>query len=264
MCRHGGAEHCVELAATIKRFSPVSCPPPNLCQQLGDCHLDLVDALQPHQHNALMADQVPFIKGVRLDEPFFDSVIKRAGGKRLLEEFTPPMDTKHVDYLIGGFALELKVLTADPLDAPERQARLQEFFRREFPRGPIWITPTRQSVTLVGQMAKEYWERFLGKPAQDRLDSAADQIADTLTFVPGPLRGGVIIVNAGGASLDWLSFTHLVNHYQERFEPINAVFAVNGVPAMVAGEHQIHFVTIAKEGHRAEADTLGLILDGAI
>jgi len=205
------------------------------------------------------------IKGVDYDERFFDSVIKKAGGSRLTTLFTPPPGIQSVDYLIEGFAVELKILTTDPLDAIERQKRLAEFFSVEFPNGPLWVTPTKRSATLVGQLAKVYWERYLGKPTQDRLDSAADQIEATRSFVPGSWRGAVIIVNAAGFSLDWRSFTHLANHYQQRFAAIDAVFAVNGVPALAGNnELQIHFATIAKDGHRLEADALGLKLDAAI
>lgn len=204
------------------------------------------------------------IKGVDYDEAFFDSVIKRAGGHRLTELYTPPSGIQSVDYLVGGFALELKILLTDPLDAPERQKRLEEFFLAEFPKGPLWVTPTKRFATLVGQLAKDYWERFLGKPTQDRLDSAADQIRATLSFVPGSWRGAVLIVNAAGFSLDWQSFTHLANHYQQRFDAIDAVFAFNGVPARFGEEIRIYFATIAKDGHRSEADALGLALDLAI
>ena len=205
-----------------------------------------------------------FITGCPLNEPFFDSVVKRAGGTCLLDVVKPPLNTKNVDYLIDGFALELKILCADTLDAPERQRRIKEFIRTEFPRGPLWISPTKQEARIVGSLADRYWTWILGKPVQDRLDAAADQIADTKTFVPGPLRGAVLIVNAGGPSLDWKSFTHLANHYATRFEHIDAVFAMSGVPWAVTGGSQYHFATIGKEGHRAYSDALGIKLGAAI
>jgi hypothetical protein len=204
------------------------------------------------------------IKGVVFDEPFFDAVIQRAGGCRLTDLHTPPAKKQHVDYLIRGFLLELKILMSDPLDAQERQASIEKFLRSELPKGPLWVTPTRRSITLAGQQAKDYWERIMGKPIQDRLDSAAGQIRDTLTFVPGSWKGGVIIVNSAGPSFDWQSFTHLADHYHERFSEINAVFAMNGVPAVADGKLIIHFATIAKGGHRPEADALGILLDTAI
>ena len=204
------------------------------------------------------------IKGVIFDEPFFNAVIKRAGGDRLTDLYSPPPNTQNVDYLIGGFALELKILKTDPLDAPERQESIKKFLRAELPKGPLWVTPTKQAVTFSGQQAKDYWERIMGKPIQDRLDTAAGQIRDTRTFVPGSLRGGVIIVNSAGPSFDWRSFSHLANHYGVRFPEIDAVFAMNGVPEVADGKFIIHFATTGKVGHRTEADALGTILDKAI
>jgi hypothetical protein len=200
------------------------------------------------------------IKGLRINETFFTKVVGLAGGFRLLDRLTPLPGVKSVDYVIGGFALELKILTADPLEAPERQARIREFLAREFPRGAIWVTPTKQSMTLVGALSKEYWERYLGKPTQDRLDTAATQITDTQTFLPD-LRGAVLIVNLGSYSLDALSLTHLANHYQDRFEAIKAVYVLNLIPAAVGSEFQIFFSSIAKQGHRPEADALGQLLE---
>jgi len=177
-----------------------------------------------------------------------------------LDRLTPLPGVKSVDYVIGGFALELKILTADPLEALERQARIKEFLAREFPRAAIWVTPTKQSMTLVGALSKEYWERYLGNPTQDRLDKAADQIADTQTFMPA-LKGAVVIVNLGSYSLDALSLTHLANHYQDRFETIKAVYVLNMIPAAVGRDYQIYFASIAKQGHLPEADVLGQLLE---
>lgn len=211
-----------------------------------------------------MARAPEFVKGLVFGEPFFDTIIRNAGGHRLLDLHTPPPHTQNVDYLIGGFALELKILTQDVLDAPERQAKLAEFIKTEFPKGPLWVTANRREASFKGVLQKDYWEKYLGKPIQDRLDSAADQIVDTRTFVPGPLRGGVLIVNAGGHSLDWQSFSHLANHYGLRFPSIDAIFAMSAVPNQIEGGFQFHFATMGKEGHRTEADQIGTLLNDAI
>ncbi len=101
---------------------------------------------------------------------------------------------------------------------------------------------------------------YLGKPTQDRLDTAADQITDTQTFMPD-LIGAVMIVNLGSYSLDALSLTHLANHYQDRFEAIKAVYVLNMIPAAVGRDYQIFFSSIAKQGHRSQADVLGQLLE---
>jgi hypothetical protein len=198
------------------------------------------------------------------NEPFFNAVIKRAGGHRLTDLHTPPPGAQNVDYLLGGFALELKILMSDPLAAPERQARIEKFLRSELPKGPLWVTATKQAISLSGQVSKDYWERIMGKPIQDRLDSASEQIRDTRSFVPGSWKGGVLIVNSAGPSFDWQSFTHLAGHYQERFSEIDAVFAMNALPVSADGKFLLHFAVIAKDGNKPEADVLWKLLDGAI
>jgi len=204
------------------------------------------------------------IPGVHFDEPFFDAVVKRAGGHRLTDLHIPPPSTKHVDYLIGGFALELKILMSDPLDARERQKTIRDYLRSLLPRGPLWVTATKQAIAIAGEDSKAYWERIMGKPIQDRLDSAADQIRGTRSFVPGSWKGGVLIVNSAGPSFDWLSFTHLAGTYRARFPEIDAVFALNAVPVVAEGKFELHFATIAKEGSKPEADSLWISLNGAI
>ena len=198
------------------------------------------------------------IVGVDFDEPFFDAVVRRAGGERLEVRYKPPQDTKNVDYLIHGWALELKILMADPLDAKERQARLKQFFDKNFPRGYIWVTANRQAAALTGELANEYWERFLGKPAQGRLEEAAAQIAATRTFVQAAeaRRGGVLIVNAAGWSLDWQSFFKLCGHYHQRFSEIDAVFPFNALPSPSATGPQIQFCGVSKKTPDPDLDFL--------
>jgi hypothetical protein len=116
------------------------------------------------------------IKGIVFDEPFFDAVIRQAGGHRLDELYIPPPDTKHVDYLVSGYALELKTLVIDPLESPERQAKLQQFLSSEFPRGPLYVTATRREATLTGPIAKKFWSWYIGSSIKDALDRASDQI----------------------------------------------------------------------------------------
>jgi len=158
----------------------------------------------------------------------------------------------------------VKILVSDPLDAQERQERLKPFLAKHFPRGYVWVTPHRQEAAFTGDLAQEFWERFLGKPAQDRLDSAAAQIADTRTFVPDVRFGGVLIVNAGGPSLDWQSFFRLCAHFQQRFQEIDAVFPFNGIPAKIAGGFQIHFCGCSKKKQDPDANALFDAVDMAM
>lgn len=203
------------------------------------------------------------MQGIVFDEPFFDAVIKRAGGERLTDRYPPPPKTKQVDYILRGFVIELKILTSDPLDAEERQAAAKKFIEEKMRSGELQVSPANQ-VIFTPQQSKELWERILGRPIQDRLQKAARQIRDTLAFVPGSWRGGVIIVNSAGSSFDWRSFSYLADHYHGRFPEIQAVFALHGVPDQVDGHDAIYFATMSKDGHWPEADSLGNLLDNTI
>jgi hypothetical protein len=205
------------------------------------------------------------IQGIIFDEAFFDAVIKRGGGHRLTDLHRPPPNTRHVDYLINGFALELKILTTDPLDSTERQERIDRFLRSELPKGPLWVTARERRISMTGAVADRYWEWIMGAPIQDRLDQAARQIKDTLTFVPGSWKGGVLLVNSAGPSWDWLSFGRLAGKYHRRFPEIDAVFALNGVPVNESGTSTIHFaIASKKDGKEGEYNALWKCLDAAI
>jgi hypothetical protein len=135
---------------------------------------------------------------------------------------------------------------------------LKHFFDKNFPRGYIWVTANRQAAALTGELANEYWERFLGKPAQGRLEEAAAQIAATRTFVQAAeaRSGGVLIVNAAGWSLDWQSFFKLCGHYHQRFSEIDAVFPFNALPSPSATGPQIQFCGVSKKTPDPDLDFL--------
>lgn len=211
----------------------------------------------PQLHRAM--PKVPqAIVGIDFDERFFDAVIRRAGGDRLEAKYKPPKDTKSVDYLIDGWAIELKILVTDPLDANERQASIKKFIKEKFPDGGIWASQGRQAVSLSGEVFQEYWERYLGAPAQDRIASAAKQIAATRTFVPEAeaRHGGVLLVNSAGWSVDWRSFVKLCGKYQCRFPEVDAVFPVSGVPSPTDAGPQIQFGGTSKKKLDPDFDLL--------
>ena len=203
------------------------------------------------------------LKGIVFDEPFFDAVIARAGGHRLTDKYPPPPKTKHADYCRRGFLIELKILMSDPLDAAERQARVQKFIGEKFTRGEIRPSPSGQ-VIFTKEQSQQFWERVMGLSVKDRLEAAAVQIRETKTFVPGSWSGAAIIVNSAGSSFDWQSFCQLAHAYHDRFEELNGVFALHGVPIPANGNDMIAFGIRSKNGNWPEVNELGTLLDASI
>lgn len=169
-----------------------------------------------------MSQPPDLLKGITFDEPFFDSVIRRAGGDRLTDIHVVPQGMRNADYLIDGFVLELKILTADPLDAETRQNDAKEFFLALARRGELRRAPDNK-VTLSPQQSKIYWERIIGKALQKRLREAAGQVRDSFEFLPGKWKGGALVVNSAGSSYDWQSFSQLSHKYHEQFPELHAV-----------------------------------------
>lgn len=118
---------------------------------------------------------------------------------------------------------------------------------------------------MRGELAKTYWEKYVGSAIPNRLREAAAQLRDTRMFVPGLKGGAVIMVNAGGPSLDWLTFIRLVDHFQAPIPEIDMVLAVNGIPHREPdGQYHIHSAAIAKPAHRSEADALFDVVGNAM
>jgi hypothetical protein len=202
-------------------------------------------------------DEPQIITGVQFNECFFDRCIARLNGYRLTERHSLPPGKRNVDYIIGNFAVELKILELDPLSSPDHQRSIQRFYREEFPRGPLNVTANRRLIRLTGQLSQKYWRHILGRPNQRALADAAAQIADTKTFIELPIRGAVLLVNAGAFPFDPTSFYRLIVDYRACYPEIEAAHALFGLPTIVS-QGSPPVVTYAEVTDSNDSDALAL------
>jgi hypothetical protein len=60
----------------------------------------------------------------QLTESFLDEVVRRAGGRRFTELFSPPMGMENPDYVFPEVLAEVKILEEEGLNKSSRQAKL--------------------------------------------------------------------------------------------------------------------------------------------
>jgi hypothetical protein len=207
------------------------------------------------------------IKGVTIDEEFFDHCIKSIGGYRLTDRHVPPHGFQHVDYIVNGFALELKIIEEDPLEKAQHQRAVADLLKEEFPKGPLWVTATTQTARLVGGVSKR-WHGILGTPIRKAVKKAASQIRDTRRFLDSHLRGAALLVNAGGVSIDARSFLNLASDYSLRHPEIEGVYGFCAIPnpsdaAQPMVTFSVHSLHLSEDddGHTS---SLGSALDNAV
>lgn len=210
----------------------------------------------------MSAPRVPqSVSGVDFDEPFFNAVIKRAGGQRLTDVFPAPPETKQADYFIDGYAVELKILELEPLERDEHQQTIARLFAAQRAQGNLVPVADKPQVRVTGDAAKQFW-RIIGKPVQRHLQSAEKQLRATRGFLPMAVHTAVLLVNAGALSLDHpTSFFNLAADYHARFSGIDAVYALSAIPVPVQGTPALVFARIDLKGAHG---TLGDKIDAAI
>jgi len=167
---------------------------------------------------------------VVFDEPFFDSVIARMGGRRLQEVATPPPDSRHADYLLEGFVVELKILKLDPLASEQHQKSVAAHLEKAKIAGHIVTVRDGQEFNIVDQGSQKLWH-ILAKPVMRALRDAEEQVIASQKFLNGQWKGGVILVNAGAVSLsDPNSFFRLISDYHQRLSHVKVILAFNTIP----------------------------------
>lgn len=153
---------------------------------------------------------IPTTRPPRLGEAFVDSVVEKAGGRRLTATERNSNRTRNADYRIDEFIYELKDIQEEGMEKPERQAKLAALFRPYFAgQTEILIDPSILSPDDLIRYAK-----IVGGPVHKAVRSAADQIKTTKCHLGAPsLRGGIIVLNSGYYSLPHDTFIELLRHY---------------------------------------------------
>ncbi len=134
----------------------------------------------------------------RITEKFVDSVIERAGGRRLTPEECNHELTRNADYLLDDRILELKILGEEGLEVKTRQAKMADLFKR--PVGPF-STIELDPAMLTDDGRRQYAD-IVGGTIQNVVKSASKQIRSTKEHLKREdLRGGVIVINTGYGTL---------------------------------------------------------------
>ncbi len=197
------------------------------------------------------------ILGVDFDERFFDAAIRRAGGRRLSEVYPPPPETKHADYFLEGYAVELKILELEPLERDEHQKAIARIFTEHQGKGNLVPVEGKNQLRLTGEGSQQFW-RIVGKPIQRAFESAEKQLRATNGFLPAPAPTAVLLVNAGALSLDHpTTLFNLAADYRKRYPGIDAVFAFSAIPVPLSGAPSVLFARIDDTGtHHALGDKI--------
>lgn len=89
------------------------------------------------------------IQGITEDE--IERMLARVGGRRAHPD-ADRRDRRGADFVIGNSVVELKILEEEGLDNPERQRKLAELFRKQFPTRPT-IVLDREALDEKGKRA---------------------------------------------------------------------------------------------------------------
>jgi hypothetical protein len=147
-------------------------------------------------------------------EKFFDAVFKRMKWEKVRK--VP--NVKTVDYIGDGYALELKNLRTDPLEAKSRTDRLLAFQTEEYLAGNIimdWVnlsaapTPEKRK-----EIAAKLWQLHLGTSLRDTMIKASIQISSTRLLRPSfAFRGAILVVNECLPAMDTVGLAELMATY---------------------------------------------------
>jgi hypothetical protein len=146
----------------------------------------------------------------RLTESFMDTVVERAGGRRLTAEEANHAQSRNADYLLDDCVFELKILEAEGMEVATRQQKLAELFRQPVPPdSTLFLDPS--ALPESGQ--RKYMDIVCG-PVQNAVKSAAKQIRSTKEHLGRTdVRGGLIFLNTGYGTLPPKLFADLVERY---------------------------------------------------
>jgi hypothetical protein len=142
----------------------------------------------------------------RLSESFLDEVVRRAGGQRFTEVWTPAPGMENPDYVFPGMLAEAKILEEEGLRKVSRQlklAKLLESSAIDFGRNDFY---DQAPPDLRRQI-----ENLLLEPIQRAAKKAGKQLAAARALEPFMGSGTTLIaVNSGYSSLPADLFESLV------------------------------------------------------
>jgi len=195
----------------------------------------------PRQWPRSKNDELP-IAPLNLSETFFDRVVERAGGFRLVEDGK----IRTADYRIGNWIFELKELQKEGLLEESRQQKiwaiLKDYLDDE--------KPFRLDLKFLSEEERSKLKDILGTPIQKQVKSAAKQIRSTIDALgEDNLKGGLIYVNTGYNTIGFDDFGPMVERYVSKdTSQIDAFFCASVITATNGFDSQIMHMTYPDPG----------------
>lgn len=112
------------------------------------------------------------------------------------------------DFILGGAAIELKLLDEDGLQKSERQSKLAKLFRDEGFTAPV-VVLDRNALSEAGQRG---YDRAIEGPIKGAVASARQQLKQTRVERPDTALSVLWVINNGYTALNHEELTALVAH----------------------------------------------------
>ena len=133
----------------------------------------------------------------RLTEPFIDEIVRRVGGRRFTEVYSPPSGMANPDYVFPGFLAEAKILEEEGLAKNARQAKLAKILS-----GSGEKFAQEDFYDAASPKLKRQIEDLLLEPIQGAIKKASKQFKAARALpLFGTFSTVLIAVNSGYSSL---------------------------------------------------------------
>lgn len=148
-----------------------------------------------------------YMRIYKLIEDDFDRIIESAGGKRLSVDGSREKP-RNADYILDDAIIELKFVEEEGLEKQERQRKLADIFKKQFPGKPVVVLDPK----LLGEKGRRDYYKAMLTPIRARLKKAAKQLKRTVQEHKEKAKV-VILLNVGYGSLHHKEFKEIaINH----------------------------------------------------
>lgn len=144
-----------------------------------------------------------YMRIYKLIEDDFDRIIESAGGKRLGVDDSREKE-RNADYILDDGIIELKFVEEEGLEKQERQQKLADIFKKQFPGKPVVVLDPK----LLGEKRRRDYYKAMSSPIRARLKIGAKQLKQTAQKHEEKTKV-VILLNVGYGSLHHEEFKEI-------------------------------------------------------
>jgi len=144
-----------------------------------------------------------YMRIYKLTEDDFDKIIESADGKRLSVDDNSEKSL-NADYILDDAIIELKFVEEEGLEKQERQRKLADIFKKQFPGKPVVVLDPK---LLEKKGIRDYY-KAMSTPIRVHLKKAAKQLKQTAQKHKGKTKV-VILLNVGYGSLNHEEFKEI-------------------------------------------------------